>query len=910
MKSRRKIWSLPLALVTALMLVGLLGAVILAQTADPAPVKSDTLFEDVEMILAIDAGTTTDPVQTSLEDVFSDQRVGSDGTTLEDNPDGLAYTVVTTNPAVVVPSLSNNTNTAVQAAWWDSLGALDADDAPVEADPDCTKRQRAIGFSLTVDDNNDGQPDNAPDIVTPQSAARGLCADFGEAGTANQEIILQAFHWDMLTGPEMKYAAMAANLPSSDSYNVAFKDLTSGQRESVATLFTSGVIARGSGTGTMTLTNRGSDQDPAGEAGTATVFVKVSDSVGRFLANSVGDDFTVEVNPAELAELAIILPTTTDGGDVAVDVGFEHITGEDVTADNPERFEFTVTATAPKVTTIRVSQEGGTTFTSAQQEVNFSLTDGSNLPFQIRKIEQIDDTPEDTDDDDFTATYNMAEIVMKAGVTLTETSYEFTLTVNELGRSAANSDSMLVRILVAVDNTAPTFDTGAPTTGSVDERANGDMIATFSASDPNNQVLTYGFTAKAGDTGAARVLTGLDFDTATGVLTASEKATAKVPDEEPDYIEDDASTADVDESDGANEHVFIVTVTDGTQPDTIEFTLTVNDVDDPARGEDLNFPVDEDQLGKVDDDNLNSFGTITLDPATVGAAVSTYVITEQIDGTGVRTKGEDSLFGIDEDTGEMYLKVTGSIDFEDSTISNNYTLSVMATGANSNLVTIMVIDVNEAPTFPASYGLIETAEQDTDDFIGLYVLESAPVDGAVKIGKDAGGNPGTVDAQFVAEDEDTNPDWDNISYDLWYDSDLTDEELELDDLYAGPVALVKVDSAGRILVNKELDTDQVGSIASVDLVLRAFDPSEVPGVDEDGEAEEALLIGTLKIKVDVIDTNVAPEFDEPSRLLTHATVSEGAAVGFTVHTYRATDEDGDVVRVPLAGPGRRAVLHG
>ena len=365
---------MPLALVTALMLVGLLGAVILAQTADPAPVVSqDTSFEDVEMILATASGTTTDPVQTSLEDVFSDQQLGSDGTTLEDNPDALAYTVVTTNPAVVVPSLSNNTGTTVQAAWWDSLGALDAADAPVDADPDCTKRQRAIGFSLTVDDNSDGAADNAPDIVSPTTAARGLCADFAQVGAPNEEIILQAFHWDMLTGPEMKYAAMAANLPAASSYEVAFKDLTTGtggQREMVAALFTSGVIARGSGSGTMTLTNRGSDLDPAGEAGTATVFVKVSDSVGRFLANSVGDDFTVEVIPAELDELAIIVPTTTEGGDVALDVGFENITGELVTADNPERFEFTITATAPKVTTIRVSQDNQTNnFTSAQQEV-------------------------------------------------------------------------------------------------------------------------------------------------------------------------------------------------------------------------------------------------------------------------------------------------------------------------------------------------------------------------------------------------------------------------------------------------------------------------------------------------------------------------------------------------------------
>ena len=96
---------------------------------------------------------------------------------------------------------------------------------------------------------------------------------------------------------------------------------------------------------------------------------------------------------------------------------------------------------------------------------------------------------------------------------------------------------------------------------------------------------------------------------------------------------------------------------------------------------------------------------------------------------------------------------------------------------------------------------------------------------SVKIGKDAGGNPGTVDAQFVAEDQDSAARWNAIAYELLHDSDPTDEDAEFDDPYTGADALVKVDGMGRILVNKELDTDQVGAIASVDLVLRAFDPS-------------------------------------------------------------------------------------
>ena len=52
------------------------------------------------------------------------------------------------------------------------------------------------------------------------------------------------------------------------------------------------------------------------------------------------------------------------------------------------------------------------------------------------------------------------------------------------------------------------------------------------------------------------------------------------------------------------------------------------------------------------------------------------------------------------------------------------------------------------------------------------------------------------------------------------------------------------------------------------------------------------------LSVSVIDTNVAPVFDDPSREDSRE-VSEGAVVGTVVHTYRATDEDGDTVEVPL-----------
>ena len=55
MKSRRKIWSLPLAMVTALLLVGLLGAVVLAVSK---PVKNFQLDDQTITIEAL-AGSVT-----------------------------------------------------------------------------------------------------------------------------------------------------------------------------------------------------------------------------------------------------------------------------------------------------------------------------------------------------------------------------------------------------------------------------------------------------------------------------------------------------------------------------------------------------------------------------------------------------------------------------------------------------------------------------------------------------------------------------------------------------------------------------------------------------------------------------------------------------------------------------------
>ena len=529
---------------------------------------------------------------------------------------------------------------------------------------------------------------------------------------------------------------------------------------------------------------------------------------------------------------------------------------------------------------------GGITVPSGKQ-VNFSLTDGDNLDFRIAK------TGDDT-----------AKIVVKDGVELTQAmTHNFQLVVNEFKNAPANTEDIDVEVTVVIDNAKPVL-TSPPPSGTVEERKKDVVITTFSASDINNQVLAFEIVPKveeadedadadeiarvaavnAANAGASAILSGLDTDSfrSSGVLKTKDEV--ETPVDQPDFVEaveDDPATTDVDESMPDNVHVFTITVSDGTlDSDGHDFTLTVTDVVDPARGQELNFEVPESQATGED----NSFGSISLLNAT-----GNYEITEQIDGDGVRKDSEDSLFGIstDGDEGKLYLKAAGSINFEDAAVSNNYTLAVMADGADADLVTIMVTDVNEAPEFSA----VDDAKAVLDGgAVKLYVLESADEGEIVKVGQDAGGNPATAEAQFEATDEDTVDAWDNIAYDLWIDDD---GELVL---YAGADALVNVDSTGHIKVNKELDTDADESVNKVALVLRAVDADDQGDPPNLGPDD---LHDALKIEVNIIDTNVAPEFDAPSRLLTHASVSEGATEGTEVHRYRATDEDGDQVEYRL-----------
>ena len=434
---------------------------------------------------------------------------------------------------------------------------------------------------------------------------------------------------------------------------------------------------------------------------------------------------------------------------------------------------------------------------------------------------------------------------------------------------------------LATEDAATVSESGSP----------GDVIYDFDASDPDHTTgIRYSISGEGAGTffainsdGELTIRTALDFQ----------------GDDEVDSDDDDDELFDVDE--GAqrdNIYELKVKASDDEGYSERDFTITVEDHPDYPRpiGSNQKLPADE-GVGTADAEESH----IGFAPPIEGAAGETFKIGQQIDNLGNITLEEDDiLFGIIEDSGSVYLKEDKVLDFESGIIT--YTLSIKQ-GGESGIVVITVQDVNEGPKFDEDDHDRYDLETD-DDQIVLYVLESAAVESIVKIGKDAGGNPATVNAIFAATDEDTKAAFRGTAYDLWYDADTTDDDDEFTDAYAGAVALFTVDADGAVKVAVALDTDADDSLSSISLELRTYDTTEeIPEpIDEDDDTPPELrrvLKDVLPIRIEIIDTNVAPVFDDPSRAQTHASVSEGAVVGTPVYTYLAEDEDGDTVRYRL-----------
>ena len=188
-------------------------------------------------------------------------------------------------------------------------------------------------------------------------------------------------------------------------------------------------------------------------------------------------------DPTPEATPALPIPDLDDLSDAEATAIFSAAAGNDVeyTAASGDDDAEIVTRVSPGAEAIFDIDLGITV--PAGQQINFSLTDGANLDFRIKKTGDA-----------------KAEIVVKDGVTLTAGQNKFQLVVNEFKNAPANTEDVYVVVHVVIDNEPPdVHGQCADATGTVAERAVDAEIATFSASDVNNQVLSFDIVAKVDD---------------------------------------------------------------------------------------------------------------------------------------------------------------------------------------------------------------------------------------------------------------------------------------------------------------------------------------------------------------------------------------------------------------------------
>lgn len=480
-----------------------------------------------------------------------------------------AYTAMTTEPSKVMLALVGGDYSSDSAPvggavseWWDSLG-------------DEGKR-RVLKLDLNMQPNDGDSCDI--DLCVTDAGEVGFdgdetIRDYAAATPADRLRITQAFHWDLLSGLEMYKAAEANGLPSPGNYMKAFRDLTIAERANVERLYAAdtGILRRGDGTSIMATAGSGmtdlNDDRRADNVGSSMVVVKVAgregpDTTGANPEHAVGNTFNVRVMYHPLPLIGDNTTLMPADGSVVISPDGSMIT---ISGDDTGDAIATVTADVTRAV--------------YQQLINYSLKDGSGLPYAI--------------DGDLGAK-NTAMLVKKAGQSTTEDKM-FTIVVNEEGRSANRSETE-VTVRVASGNMPPVFDAAA-----LDAATAGVTILEFMAgrvpvtvglpinfgahaSDSDNQVLEYSIEPRN---------KGLKIDPNDGmVMYDSGRGVAYAGNE--DGIE------------------YTVTVSDGTKKATYSFTAAI------ATNKPMANPNADDGNDAVTDIDVTDDGTATVE-ITVGS---------------------------------------------------------------------------------------------------------------------------------------------------------------------------------------------------------------------------------------------------------------------------------------------------
>ena len=546
--------------------------------------------------------------------------------------DTLTFTAFTNNPKVATVVLTGNADGTAPpggtvAAWWDNL--------------DCADKNAVLGLKGNKRDRDDED-------------AIGICQNYSAGSMEDEDrvTITQAFHWDMLTGPEMEYAAKAGGLSNPAGYKAPFADLSATEREGLVDLRTRNILVDGTGGFAVNRVNTGS----------ADITVKVSDPAGRFLAKSVGDTFSVSTP----------LMITDDGLETAA-------TDEDTDTDGLQ-LKASLSGVA--------AGEAGADVIIINTDVILA-TDGP--AFLITGA----------DAGSFYATRSGASGAITTAGVLAAGTYEFTVTAAVHGVDAA------VDVIVSVGHTnrAPEVVSGSTTSFTILEQgqdgavAEAVLIHDFMGNfmDPDREVdLDFEIEAVDDeDEGAVALLNNIRFD---GSALKTKPASFAWDDPE------DNRKAD-------NEHAYKVTVSDASglsvsQNITIAITNYIPPPPTPEPSTDI--MVDE----NVTSDDEDAAAVIEIRDESGELLVDGYAIIAQSP-KGLVEDGEDP--GDDPDSGDIWEAVDGDDagelrliegalppDFENPDYPNRYIIAVEAGPDGDKTVeafTVVIQDINEAPAF-------------------------------------------------------------------------------------------------------------------------------------------------------------------------------------------------------------------
>ena len=997
----RKIWSIPIAvLALVLMLAGALvvTSIVQAQAASVKPRVANAV-EDFELQInagSPDADVTTKAINLSdsapmgdvAPPVFTDKMsAATAGDPAVDDP--LAFTVMTSNGSRALIALGGGspvggaaysaiaaTDGGVVSNWWDGLTSAqrqaviglsdDELDAPGTLDDDdCENEAWCREF------DHDDDPETAEiDGVGPYSV--------DSISDPAKIIVTQAFHWNMLSGAEMVAAARAGELPRASSYAKTFADLVVeendddpdtteiNQRDTVQSLYDttnpSGaqVLERGEGN-TLTVTSGdGADTDPtdlrADNVGEATITVKASDSTGRLIppgdgSDTVGDSFDVDViyqrlGAIESLGLAVATDSTATIQDLDADGNVIPDSGAGAAAVVVTR-RITVSddAEGAVVTVTAEGETAGTGITRAvfEQLINYSLSDGSNLPFAI---------------DGGNGTASTADIKVKAGATLVDSS--FTITSNEEGVSS-NRATMLVEVVVASGNMGPSFDDAvidaltADVTlrehdgkGKATDLITSDLPIDFgaNASDGDNQVLSYSLTPPG---------KGISINTGTGVVSA-----------------DVATPVDFDDEDADNNAIEVtVTVSDGTLSDTYKFTLmvTTNLPKADVSRDDVKFveadEEDEDSVDmhvvtvSVDEVRIDQRGVVLADLAdyiTQSADTSSLTYTMLVAMAPLRIEtdssevimdyvpdpGDDDILEyslmISVDDGYATEEDEEGDDIPDLVLHVNITITVEPLPDQAFPVAEVDIDENEiGVVLPSDHaalvGLIgdEAVEvahaggtgagaTDSDNFSVDGATGEVTLDVAQDFEVDGGNHTvtlrvertrdsillGTVTVLIQINDVNEAPAFaSDAASTAWVAEDAQDTHSVMTSDLQEAVAFVvtAVDEDGDTLNYSVLGSDGSAvpfAISSGGALTvsgnNALDHEVTPSYSVVITANDGVLNGTLNVAITIGNSNEAPYFVNPTLEID---VDEDVAVGDAIETYVAADPDDIVLEFTL-----------